>query len=346
MTTRLSAAALLGSRALGSLAQCCAPTAAAAAAAARVVVRDRGPDHPLPRNPDIWPTPSPADTPDSPSDPMPNPDLYPPDIGTPRRDPDVLPPRYPAPDIYPPGDMPPDMPEPPLPGKGPFMAAGFGLPPSDSFKHPAGWPQAALRLAAPPRPEHAHPLVAGGSPLLLKTDGGSGWRGQLRCRGVHSGAAGLAPGGRSMSGEEQEAANKSSAAMEGVQKQDDDIPTGSYVEQRANTPPEVTHVWGPSSLPACLPALPVALLLVPQVAPRVATEAPDKLPAGSPPESQPGYTIATGAPTAHIGKVSDDSGDVPEATSTRSIKPKVGPKASTGLAPDVPVEVPKPGFPK
>ena len=101
----------------------------------------------------------------------------------------------------------PPCPLPSLPALHP--PCSFGLPPSDSFKHPAGWPQAALRLAAPPRPEHAHPLVAGGSPLLLKTDGGSGWRGQLRCRGVHSGAAGLAPGGRSMSGEEQEAANKS-----------------------------------------------------------------------------------------------------------------------------------------
>lgn len=85
----------------------------------------------------------------------PNPDLYPPDIDTPRRDPDVLPPRYPSPgkgrttghrrcqactaalathlpvqllllflppDVYPPSDIPPDMPEPPVPGKGPFMA--------------------------------------------------------------------------------------------------------------------------------------------------------------------------------------------------------------------------------
>jgi hypothetical protein len=85
----------------------------------------------------------------------PDPDLFPPDIGTPRRDPDLLPPRYPSPggrcsdhtpvtanhaaplpaatgvrlpfpparaaDMYPPPDRP-DMPEPPLPGRGPFMA--------------------------------------------------------------------------------------------------------------------------------------------------------------------------------------------------------------------------------
>jgi hypothetical protein len=48
-------------------------------------------------------------------------------------------------------------------------------------------------------------------------------------------------------------------AMEGVQKQQDDIPTQSYVSERGNTPPEVT--------------------------PRVPTEAPDKVPPGSPPVS-------------------------------------------------------------
>ncbi|PRW05826.1 hypothetical protein C2E21_9467 [Chlorella sorokiniana] len=85
----------------------------------------------------------------------------------------------------------------------------------------------------------------------------------------------------------------------------------------------------------------------PEVPPRQPTEAPDQLPASSPPESQPGYTHATGAPTAHIGKVSDDTGDVPDQTESgmRGVSPKVGPKASPGTPLDKPTEVPKPGFP-
>lgn len=47
--------------------------------------------------------------------------------------------------------------------------------------------------------------------------------------------------------------------MEGVQKQQDNIPRQSYVSERGNTPPEIT--------------------------PQVPTEAPDKVPPGSPPVS-------------------------------------------------------------
>lgn len=98
------------------------------------------------------------------------------------------------------------MPEPPVPGKGPFMRS----------------PQAVAAAAA----------------QLFKTDGCNAWlelqRGsaaRMSARGFRSAAAagraaagGERPG-RGLSGEEQRAANQSGAAMEGVQKRDDDIPT-------------------------------------------------------------------------------------------------------------------------
>ncbi|KAI3428783.1 hypothetical protein D9Q98_007603 [Chlorella vulgaris] len=103
----------------------CTRMLAGARAAATTVVR--GPDTPVPgRHPDVYPPCFPRNpTPQDPGNP--DPDLYPPDQGLPRRDPGDLPQRFPSPDVYPLPDTP-EMPEPPVPGKGPFMACQAVVP--------------------------------------------------------------------------------------------------------------------------------------------------------------------------------------------------------------------------
>lgn len=89
----------------------------------------------------------------------------------------------PAADIYPPGDTP-DMPEPPVPGKGPFMHLGRAAAsrpiPADSHKWCGSWGAAG---STPPRAQQGGCASRANSPaLLLKTDGGNVW---LEARAMH-----------------------------------------------------------------------------------------------------------------------------------------------------------------
>ncbi|KAL4445360.1 hypothetical protein ABPG77_011185 [Micractinium sp. CCAP 211/92] len=263
-------------------------TAVPLAAAAVGPLLARQPDPGPSRNPDIYPPG--WQHPDSPvPDPLnPDPDLYPPDVGVPRRDPDVLPPRPPAPDIYPPGDTP-DMPEPPVPGKGPFMHLGRAAAsrpiPADSHKWCGSWGAAG---STPPRAQQGGCASRANSPaLLLKTDGGNVW---LEARAMH-GTAFWAEHAEQGGGK---------GAQEDLEERGMPSKEGGFTT--------------------------------------------DKEGAGMPADSIPGYSQAS-EPVSRIGKLSDQMGDVPEATPSRDIGPKVGSKASTGEPVDVPTQEPGPRFP-
>jgi hypothetical protein len=103
--------------------------------------------------------------------------------------------------VYPPLDTPPDAPEPPLPGKGPFMtAASFSMAaPVDSPKGMLSWRSVAA------------PSALTSPALLLKTDGGNAWleASRMVACGLHTSAPrNWAAAGRGMSDKEQEAANQ------------------------------------------------------------------------------------------------------------------------------------------
>ncbi|KAL4428040.1 hypothetical protein ABPG75_002129 [Micractinium tetrahymenae] len=224
-----------------------------------------------------------------------------PDTG-PSRNPDIYPPGWqkpdsPVPDIYPPGDSP-DMPEPPVPGKGPFMRAGYAAAaaqpiPADSPKHCSPWGAAG---GSPFRARQGSCAGGGelgsGPALLLKTDGSG-----LEARGLHGSAA--------------------------------------WAQERPGVPSSTGQRPGKA----------VGECAEENMAERgIPVEEMDKEGAGMPADSIPGYSQAA-EPVSRIGKLSDDMGDVPEATQSRNIAPKVGPKASTGEPVDVPGEVPGPRFP-
>eukprot|EP00887_Chlorella_sp_A99_P002828 scaffold6.g2828.t1 len=230
------------------------------------------------------------------------------------------------------------------------------------------------------RPRGLHSSAAAAAPKKAGKGGGGG-RGRAMSRAEQEAANQTrSPSARSPLPAVCPAVRERSAATAGMQRQDDDIPQG-YVAKRGNVPPEVTP-----RVPTEVPDK------VPVGSPPEATPGYRRGggPRGRGETGEPRGSRAGAAELGHRGAeekgrskggssgvrrrfawrrsaappciaaeatvhpASDDQGDAPQATATRSMKPKVGPKASTGTAPDFPHqetrgggagEPPKPGFP-